>query len=812
VKVPLSWLKDFIDLPTETPAELDEILGTLGHEVEGWEVVAPTFEGVIVGRVASVEPHPDADKVRFCRVNIGSDTLDVVCGAWNFEAGAIIAYATVGARLGLDRDEPFEIGQRKIRGVQSNGMICSARELGLGEDHEGIMVLDALGAADEADIGRDVRDVLPISDVVLDVSITPNRGDCMSILGIARELGAYWDIPVREPVLDIVADGPPIAATVEILDAEACPRFAARQVDGVTIKPSPLWMQLRLLAAGQRPISNVVDVSNYVMFEIGHPIHTFDADTLANAALQIRRAGAAERLTTLDGTDRMLAAGDIVVADATGPVALAGVMGGASTEVSASTTNILVEAANWHPPSIMHTSRRLNLRSEASSRFERGVDPNLSDLATLRTAKLIAETGAGRVRAGHVDEYPNPVQPQSIRLTGSDIRRLLGETPDLALSGALLTRLGFEVTLAGSQLDIRVPTRRHDVTRPADVIEEVARLFGYHNFVDRVRRGISGRMTPAQMAQRRIREAMVGAGFTEAQTLAFIGQTDLDLMRIPADDRRSTGIRVINPLRDEEGTMRTTLLPGLLKAVAYNVGHGRVDAALFETGRVFLPLADSFDSRVPAQPEHLGFAAHGTMGSRGFNGMTRVVDFFTSAGVVELLSDLTGHDLRLDPTSPPSLHPGRAAVVMTGDGSIGTVGELHPAIARDFGLRGRVAVGELSLEQLAAPVDPWAFRESSSYPPVRFDLAFDVAEDVASAAIRTEIVDAADGMAEQVELFDVFRGGAMEPGRKSVAYRLTLRASDRTLTDEEMVPLRERIIERVRGAFDARLRGDVTHG
>ena len=807
MKVPLSWLSDYVELQTTDPHELEEILGTLGHEVEGWDIIEPTFDGVVVAEVVSVEAHPDADKVRFCRVNTGSETLDVVCGAWNFEAGAIVAYATVGARLGLDQEEPFEIGQRKIRGVLSNGMICSARELGLGEDHEGIMVLDELGVASSADVGRDATEVIPIRDVVLDISITPNRGDCMSMLGMARELGAYWQVPVTVPDPALDTTGEHIGTTITIDDAQACPRFVARQIEDVAIQASPLWMQLRLLAVGQRPISNVVDVSNYVMFELGHPIHTFDAETITDDTLIIRRSRDGETLKTLDGSERALEVDDIVVTDPSGPVALAGVMGGESTEVTESTRSILVEAANWHPPSIMHTSRRLGLRSEASSRFERGVDPNLSELATRRTVELIQLTGAGRIRSGVVDAYPTVVEPWTVTVTGRDVERLLGPTPSLSESAELLARLEFGVDISDDTLAVVVPTRRTDVTRPADVVEEIARLYGYDAFEDKVRRGFSGHLTHAQAMTRKVHAAMVGAGYYEAQTLSFIGQGDLDKLRIPGADPRSRGIAVLNPLREEEGTMRTTLLPGLLKAVGYNVGHGAENVCLFETGRVFIPEADPDDARIPLQPEHVGWAAVGATGSTGFNGALRSVDFFTSSGVVELLGAVAGLDVTLEADALASMHPGRSARVLVNGESIGFVGELHPAVARDFGLKGRVAVGELELGVLTGAVDIWSFRQVSSFPPVRFDLAFEVSETVPAADIASALRHSGGEDLESVMLFDEFRGEALGEGRKSLAYRLTLRAPDRTFTDEEAAPVRQRMIDHVSSTTGASLRG-----
>ena len=554
MKVPVGWLSDFLDLPTEDPNELEQILVSLGHEVEGIDVIRPTFEGVVVGKVEQVGPHPNADKIRFCRVNDGSEIHDVVCGAWNFEEGAIIAYAGVGSRLAVDSDEPFEIGARELRGVLSHGMIASAKELGLGDEHDGILVLDELGAASEADLGRPFAEVIGLADAVLDVTITPNRGDCMSIRGLARELAAYWEIPVRDVEPELHPSTRPASFNITIEDTDACPRFVGHEIDEVTLGPSPLWIQLRLLSVGQRPIFNVVDVSNYVMLELGHPIHTFDADTLSDHHVIVRMATEGETLRTLDGTERSLLTSDILVADASGPVALAGVMGGANTEVSESTTNILVEAAHWDPPSILFTSHRLGLRSEASARFERGVDPNLSDLAAARATGLIAATAGGSPRATQIDAYPTTVTPWKVDLSAKHVSRLLGDDPDFDAACGLLSRLGFDVERTGdASALITVPTYRLDVTRPADLVEEIARLYGFDNFDDTVRKGSAGALTPEQTATRALRSVLVGAGVSEAQTLSFIGQADLDTLRMPLGDPRRVGIQVNNPLREEEG-------------------------------------------------------------------------------------------------------------------------------------------------------------------------------------------------------------------------------------------------------------------
>ncbi len=798
MKVPIGWLADFIDLPTRDPHELERILVSLGHEVEGIEEYGPSFEGVVVGRVEEVGPHPDADRIRFCRVDDGTVTRDVVCGAWNFEAGAIIAYARPGSRLGAATDEPLEVGSRKIRGIVSHGMIASARELGLGDDHDGILVLDELGAATEHDLGRPLEEVIGLGDVVLDVSITTNRGDCMGIRGLARELAAYWQVPLRD-ISPSFPTGPEASAfEVSISDAEACPRFVAHQVDGVRIGPSPLWMQLRLLAIGQRPISNVVDVSNYVMWELGHPIHTFDADAISGGQVILRRAEEGERLETLDGVERPLAAGDIVVTDPSGPIALAGVMGGASTEVVPTTTSVLVEAANWHPPSILATSWRLGLRSEASARFERGVDPNLSALATARTVELVALTSGGVPRSQAVDCYPIPRMPWTVDLTAHNVSRLLGPVPSFGDALSLLDRLGFGIDRDGRSARVTVPTHRADVTRPADLVEEVARLHGYDRFPDLVRHGRQGSLTPDQLAVRRLREALVGAGLTEAQTLSFIGQDDLDALGLPLRDPRRVTIRVKNPLREEEAILRTTLLPGLMGAVSRNVARGLKSVRLFETGRVFTARDDPEDPRIPFQPVHLAMVLSGSG-----------VDVFAATGLIDLLARVTDRKLDLRQESLPGLHPGRAAVVKCDTADIGMVGELHPAAARKFGLEGRVAVAEMDLGPLVSGSPTWMLEDVSAYPPMVFDLAFVLADTVPAARLLEVVEESASRHLESLELFDEFRGGSIPDAHRSLAVRITLRAMDHTISDEEAAPIGRGIAAAVADRLGGVLRGSM---
>jgi phenylalanyl-tRNA synthetase beta chain len=704
----------------------------------------------------------------------------------------------------------MEIEARAVRGVVSHGMICSASELGLGDDHTGILVLDRLGVAGPDDVGRELEAVLPLSDVILDVTITPNRPDVMSILGIARELGAYYELPVRQPDTRVDDTGPETAAAVEVEDPLGCPRFVARQVSGITVGPSPLPAQLRLRAAGVRPISNVVDASNYVMIEMGHPIHTFDLARIADGRLNIRRARDGEQLRTLDGVDRRLLPDDIVVADPSGAVALAGVMGGESTEVSETTREVLVEAANWDPASVLATAHRLGLRSEASARFERGVDPNLSGAAAARAAALIASLGGGHAHRGAVDVYPTPIEQRRIELRLDEVERLLGPGLEAPTVAALLTRLGFEVATQDDEfLEVLVPTRRPDVTRPVDLVEEVARLHGYDRFPSRVTMGPDGTVSPEQRAERSVREAMVGSGYFEAQSMSFFGAGELDLLRLPTDDARRSAIRVANPLREEESLLRTTLLPGLLKAASGNLDRGWRDVALFEIGKVFHPTPSVLDPLLPDQPNHLAFVAVGERGSSGILGARRDVDAHEATGLVRLLGEVRGLDLRVYPGENPPFHPGRAGMVLLDKEVVGWAGELHPAVSRAYGLSGRVAAGELDLAPLLAAAGVWQLRPVSPFPPVKFDLAFDVGPAVLTADLLDRVGDAVGDVLEESVVFDVFVGPGIEEGRRSIAVRLTLRAPDQTMRDEDVRQLLREAVAEVERVLDVRLRGSV---
>jgi phenylalanyl-tRNA synthetase beta chain len=792
----LRWLEDYIELPTQDAGELKAVLDAIGHKVESVDRLEANWTEVYVARVDQIRPHPNADKVRLCTVTTGKHQTEVVCGAWNFETGAKVAFATPGAVL----PGGMEIGRREIRGVESAGMILSERELGLGDDHAGILVLDP-----EAPIGVEFAELVALPDVVFDLEITSNRPDAMSMVGIARDLGAYYDIPYSLPPIDPPTTGGDPTVKVRIEDPAGCYRFVARELRGAKLGPSPFWMRQRLRAAGVRPISNVVDVTNYVMLELGQPLHAFDLDKVTGGEIVVRRAKPGERLVTLDGVDRAMTDDDLVVADAVKPSGLAGTMGGEESEVSPATTSVLIEAAAWDPPTIMYMSRRHGLRSEASGRFERGVDPNLPPEAAARAARLMVEVTGGTTPATFVDVVARPIAPVHIELALSEVTRILGPEVPLSEVAPLLQRLHLDVD-GSDPLRVTVPTYRPDLTRPVDLVEEIARLWGLDKFAETVPTGPGGEWTVEQKRHRVVRRILTGAGFSQAVNLAFLGSGDLDAFAYPADHEGRRTIAVKNPLNDELSSLRTSLVPGLLRSLRYNVARDLPDVALFEIGRVFHNHPWSEDSRVPDQPDRLGFAAIGGFGPRQLDGSAPPADVHTATAVLGRLGDGLGLDFELTQGPNPGFHPGRSADVFLRGSRIGQVGEIHPLTAKAYDLDGRVAAGELDLSPILAPVADWQLDEPSVYPPVQFDLAFEVDQEVPVASLLRATTAARPEELESARVFDEYRGPSLPARRKSIAIRYVFRARDHTLTAEDTASIRQDLIAAA-AAVGAALRG-----
>jgi phenylalanyl-tRNA synthetase beta chain len=765
MRVPLSWLRDYVavDMPID---ELTERLDVSTAVVAGVERVgAPDVDGNLglfrIGKVLEAGKHPNADRLQLCKVDVGEqEPYQIVCGAWNFGAGATVAVALPGATL----PGGLELGRRELRGEVSEGMILSERELELGQDHTGIIVLEG------GEPGTPLGDVLPLTDTVLDLEITGNRPDLLSIYGIAREVAALFRLelappPGREP--ELRGDEP---VSVAIDDLEGCPRYIGRLFRDVAITPSPPWLRARLHLAGMRPISNVVDITNYVMLGLGNPLHAFDFEKLGGGAIVVRRARESEKLRTLDGVVRELDPSDLMIADAERVIALAGIMGGEETEISETTTDVLLEAANFEPTGLWRTSERLRLRTEGSNRWEKGVDPYLAEKAAVWATELVVDL-AGARWAGHEDARGELPDRPVVRYRPERADRYIGLEVPAGEQHGILEGLGLE--RRGE--DYVVPTwRARDLTREVDLIEEVARFrLADVPFTLPTRREMSGRLTRAQSIRRRVEDALVALGYSEVYTPSLV-----------ESDAEPAALRLEEPITIELGVLRTELLPSLCEAARRNAERGNERVALFEIARVYLPRGDG---ELPEERTHVAGVAEG--------------GFLRTKGAVEaVLGRLHAGTDWSRPESPslhPLLHPGKTALV-----DAGVVGEVHPAE-----LEGTWGAFELDLEQLAAAArDPVRYEDVITYPAVNQDIAVAVDEAVEVGALVAAAREAAGPLLREARAFDVYRGEQVGEGRKSVAIHLAFQSPDRTLTDEEAAELRGKIVEALAGRFSAELR------
>ena len=815
MRAPLSWIREF----TPVDAPVDEIvaaLNQLGLEVDAVEQPGEDLSGVIVARVLGVAPHPDADKLSLVDIDDGSTQRTVVCGATNVVAGMLVPYAPAGAQL----PGGITLERRKIRGIESDGMLCSPRELGLGDDHRGILDLagkagDLAGNAGDlagnaggsTALGTDVRAMLGLDDIVFDLAITPNRPDAMCIIGVARELAAHFglSLTVAEPVAptDASVAG---AVAVQIDAPDRCPRYLAR-VAQVEIGPSPAWMQQRLVKAGMRPISNVVDVTNYVLLERNQPLHAFDLARLAGPGIVVRLAQAGEKMTTLDGAERTLAPDDLLICDAESvPQAIAGIMGGSTAEVDATTTSILLESAYFERVGIARSSKRLKLRSEASARFERGIDPDAIARNAERAMELLTQVAGARVSPTTVDEYPQPSERPHIRVRPAKVNAVLGTSLSAAEIDATLRPLGIDVVLDGDDLDVQPPTFRPDLEREIDFVEEVARRVGF----DAIGRTLPkprdqvGALTRSQRERRLVADTLAAGGWSEAVTVPLVAPIDLERSGAPIDRM----VRVANPLRTQESALRTRVLPGLLNSAATNQARGLLDVALFEIGRVFLsPDASSDDGPLPEEQLHVAGVLTGTVARRPVE-VDRSVDFYDVIDATRAVLDaMEIGDVRFVPADLPTYQVGRSATVEVSGVTAGEMGEISPRVLVGLGVSGPAVAFELDLGVvLAAPRRDRSFRAPSPFPPAVVDLAFVLDVAVPAGAVSTTLRTAAGDLLEDVRVFDDFRSDAFGSERRSLAFGLRFRAPDRTLTDEEVAVLRQGCIDAVIREHGASLR------
>lgn len=790
MRAPLSWIREFTPVEAE-PEGLADRLSMAGLKVEEIERTGGDIAGVLAGEVLAVRDHPDAESLVLVDVSTGDGRREIVCGARNFGPGDRVPVAVPGARL----PGGLEISRRRVRGVESDGMLCSARELGAGEDHTGILILDA-----DVPLGAEVAKVLALDDLVFVFDITPNRPDALSVMGIAREIAAMEALPFSGEAAAVPEAGPPVesVASVRIEDARGCPRYLARVISGVRVGPSPWWMRRRLIACGVRPISNVVDVTNYVLLERGHPLHAFDRARLAGSAIVVRAARKAERMSTLDGVERRFERGDVLICDADRPVAVAGVMGGADTEVSAGTTDVLLESAYFDPIRISRTSRRLALRTEASQRFERGADPDGVRPAADRAAALIAEVAGGAVSVGVVDLSPRPPKRRTIAVRPARINALIGVDATHEDMAGWLRGIGCDVEASRARLRITAPTFRPDVVAEEDVVEEIARRYGY----DRIPSTLpqleqAGGLTREQALRRLARRVLLGAGLSEAQTLSLLPSSFVERLGLPPEHPVASGIRLANPLSEDESILRPILVPGQLLAAQRNVARGNRTVALFEIGTVFRPGEGS-----PRESEAACWLLTGPAPA-GWHAPERPLDFFDAKGVLEgLLAALgvEGWSVRSGMRWDWNAHPGRRATILLGDQEIGSLFELHPRAAAALDLPDRVAIGTVStgpLYEAAAELRPAAVPR---FPPVRRDVAVLVPEGTPAADVERAIRDAGRPLLEGAALFDVYRGERIPDGTVGLAYALTLRDPERTLTDAEAGEAMEGVLAALRRA------------
>jgi phenylalanyl-tRNA synthetase beta chain len=805
LRVSLEWLKEYVDIEM-SPAELADALSMSGTAVDRVHKLGRGVTGVVVGLVKEVKDHPNADALKLAVVDDGAEVREIVCGAPNLVAGMKSPFARVGATLPAVTDKPLK--KARIRGVESEGMLLAADELGIGEDHTGIIVL-----APDAVPGSDVHEVLPLEDIVLELEITPNRPDCMSVLGVAREVSALTGAPLQMPSVELDETGSPAAemATIVIEDPLGCPRYTARLVTGVGIAPSPAWMQRRLTAAGLRPISNVVDVTNYVLLEVGQPLHAFDLEILRQHTIIVRRARKGEPIRTLDGVDRELDETMLVIADAEEPIALAGIIGGEDSEVTERSTNILIESAHFDPTCILLTSKRLGVRTEASGRFERGVDPGGTSFAAARAARLMNELAGGQVASGDIDVYPNRITPVQIELRPGRGRAMIGADVHAEDMAKILESLGAMVE-TGDVLHVTPPTFRQDLEREIDLIEEVARIYGYDRIPSTLPSGggLAAGLTREQKLSMIAIESLVGQGLSQLVTYSFMRTGDLDLLGLESADIRRAEVRMLNPLAETGDTLRTTLLPGLLRVALNNVNRGSKDLALFETGRVFISRGTD---ELPEEIETISMLMCGRSELLGWGSDDRSVDFYDMKGVVEnLAATLGARGLDFKPGDEPFLAPGRTASVVIAGERIGYLGRLHPKTAAAFDLEGDLFVAELASGPLISSVADRVFSPVGRYPNVKVDIAVIIDETVPAKDVALVIEANGGELMKTSRLFDVYRGPQIGEGKKSLAYALEFGSGEGTLTDEEAHRHMDRVIGALEKELGATIRGREREG
>ena len=797
----LSWLKEYVEFDM-SPEELAHSLTMGGLEVEAVEYRGKGLDNIVVAQILETRPHPGADKLQLCLVTDGERSYDIVCGATNMKAGDKVALAKIGAHLppGPKFPEGLKIKKAKIRGEVSEGMLCAENEIGIGQESEGIMILP-----DTAKIGSRLVEELGLDDVVFEIGITPNRPDCLSLTGVAREVAVLSGTTVKYPDLSVQESGDEIAglAKVELLDSDKCPRYSCRVIRGVTIAPSPQWLKTKLESSGIRSINNVVDVTNYVLLELGQPLHAFDYNLLSGHKIIVRAAERGETIETLDGIERKLTEEDLLICDAEKPVALAGIMGGATTEVSEGTTDILLESAYFNPVTVRQTSRSTGLRSESSYRFERGVDPNGIVDALDRASELIRELAGGEVAKGRIDEYPNPIEPCEVRLSIERMNKMLGTDIDEKEITRLMNWLGLghRKTKAGEMLFL-VPTYRVDITREIDLIEEIARLYGYNN-IPTTLPSVTMKTEindSGKKVKQKFKSILVSRGYYEVINYSFDDPEAL------AHFDNNEALSILNPLTNESSAMRTSLLPGIIRNAVLNLNHQAQELKLFEIGKAYFPEGAG---NLPKEVNKIAGAAAGRRGVEYWE--KDEVDFFDLKSVLESAFDslsITKYTKFESTHSYGFLHPGKSAAITVDGKDAGYIGEIHPELRDRLGVSKRLYVFEISLDIIssASQAHKPTFTPLPKFPSVRRDIALIVDSETPVSSVLDEIEKSGSNLIEDAQVFDVFTGNPVEEGKKSIAVSLQMRAADKTLTEEEINKAQEKTVRNLELALGAQLR------
>lgn len=806
MQVSYNWLKDYVNLDDISPETLAEKITNAGIEVEHVHYFNKGIKNVVVGHVVSCEKHPEADKLNLCQVDLGEETVQIVCGASNVAAGQNVPVAKVGSRL----PGGLKIKRSKLRGEVSNGMICSLSELGIDQKLVPKAVADGIYVMEnEAMPGTDALPYLNLDDAVLELDILPSSAHCMNMIGVAYEVGAILNREIHLPEPSIKETDVPTRSkiTVKVDDGSAVPYYGARVADGIEIAPSPQWMQNRLMAAGVRPINNIVDITNYVMLEYGQPLHAFDYDTFGSDEVIVRHARENEVMTTLDDEERHLIPSDIVITNGKEPVAIAGVMGGANSEVTDTTQSILLEAALFDGRSVRRTSSRLQLRTDASARYEKGIDPERVAGAANRACQLFQEIAHARVFKDIVSEDNRNDDPAVISVSPTKINQVLGT--DLSANDmiAIFKRLRFKVTGNNDQLEVRVPMRRPDVTIIEDLVEEVGRMYGYNHVPATLPKGVSqpGGLTSYQNKIRKIKRFLEGAGLFEAVTYALTTPEKSKSLMIENHDTEP--VMLAMPMSEDRKALRMSLVPSLLEVEQYHVNRQMADIAFFEVGKVFYPPLETQD--LPKESENVSLVMTGKQRPENWKEKAVAIDFYTLKGLIEALLEMVGTEetVTFSKSVHSDLHPGRSADLTYKGKVIGYLGALHPSLQKALDLP-ETYVAELNLSELLhADKRPVSYSELPMFPAVTRDIALVVDQATAAGDLRRVISETGGSLLQEIELFDVYEGEHLDSGKKSLAFSLKYRNPEKTMTEDEVLTIHEQILSKVKEAFDAVLRG-----